>query len=142
MSSSPVLRLPQFDKPFVLETDACDKGIGDILLQDDHPIAYLSKAVGPKNQSRLVYEKELLTVLHAVSKWQHYLEGGHFIIRVDQRSLKYLLDQRIIFIFQQKRVINLLGLNYSIQYKQGYANRMSDTLSGREAMKGKPSFAP
>jgi hypothetical protein len=46
--NAPVLSLPNFKKQFVQETDASDKGVGVVLMQDNHPIAYLSKALGPK----------------------------------------------------------------------------------------------
>jgi hypothetical protein len=43
MTSTPVLRLPDFHKQFFVETNACDSGIGAVLMQDQHPIAFLSK---------------------------------------------------------------------------------------------------
>lgn len=49
MSTTPVLAPPDFNKQFTIETDASDKGIGAVLLQEGHPIAYISKALGPKN---------------------------------------------------------------------------------------------
>ena len=66
LMSAPVLALPDFNKTFVIETDACDVGIGVVLLQDSHPIAYVSRALGPKNQTLSVYEKEYLAILLAV----------------------------------------------------------------------------
>ncbi|KAL0352181.1 UNVERIFIED_CONTAM: Retrovirus-related Pol polyprotein from transposon.6 [Sesamum calycinum] len=108
MVSAPVLALPDFAKPFVVEMDACDKGIGAVLMQDHRPIAYLSKALGPKNQGLSVYEKEFLAILLAVTKWKHYLVGNHFVIKTDQQSLKYILEQKVDNALQQKWISKLL----------------------------------
>jgi hypothetical protein len=56
MTSAPVLALPDFTKAFVVETDASLTGIGAILLQEGHPIAFISKSLGPKQQTLSVYE--------------------------------------------------------------------------------------
>lgn len=48
--STPVLALPDFDQPFSVEMDASDRGIGAILQQKGHPIAFMSKALCPKYQ--------------------------------------------------------------------------------------------
>lgn len=66
MTSSLVLRLPKFREPFVVETDASDKGIGAVLMQQGKLIAYLSKTLSPLNQAKLIYKKELMVVLTAV----------------------------------------------------------------------------
>lgn len=93
--SAPVLALLDFSKPFVVETDASGKGIGVVLMQDNHPIAYISKSLGPKQQAMSIYERELLAIVYAVQKWGTYLSHAHFIIRTDQRSIKHLLEQRL-----------------------------------------------
>jgi hypothetical protein len=55
---APVLALPDFAKSFVIETDACQYGVGAVLMQSNHPVAYLSKALSPRNQALSTYEKE------------------------------------------------------------------------------------
>jgi hypothetical protein len=129
LSSTPVLALPDFSQPFVLETDACSKGIGAVLLQNGHPIAFLSRALGPKLQGLSTYEKECLAILMAVDKWRPYLQHAEFIIRTDQRSLVHLDDKRLSTPWQHKALTKLLGLTYKIVYKKGADNRVADALS-------------
>jgi hypothetical protein len=66
--TAPVLAVPDFKQSFVLETDACDTGIGAVLMQNGHPVAYLSKHLCPRNQTLSVYEKECLAILMAIEK--------------------------------------------------------------------------
>lgn len=93
--SAPVLQLPDIEKPFVIDTDACDYGVGAVLHQGGHPIAYMSKPLGPKNRGLSTYEKECLAILMAVEQWRPYLQTGEFLVRTDQRSLIHLDDQRL-----------------------------------------------
>ncbi|WVZ61926.1 hypothetical protein U9M48_011733 [Paspalum notatum var. saurae] len=73
---APVLAIPDFQQTFVLETDANDCGVGAVLMQAGHPVAYLSKALSPKNQTLYVYEKECLAILLAVEKWRKLLAAS------------------------------------------------------------------
>ncbi|GJZ90131.1 retrotransposon-related protein [Tanacetum coccineum] len=72
MITTPVLALANFNKEFVIETYACDIGFGDVLTQDGHPLAYLSKSFSPKHQVLSTYEKEYLGVLMALDKWRGF----------------------------------------------------------------------
>lgn len=90
MSTAPILSLPNFSKPFLIEIDASSDGIGAILTQEGHPLAYISKALSPKNRALSIYEKEMLAVLFVVKQWEHYLQHRHFVIWTDHKSLKYL----------------------------------------------------
>ncbi|KAL0371094.1 UNVERIFIED_CONTAM: Retrovirus-related Pol polyprotein from transposon.6 [Sesamum angustifolium] len=110
MISAPVLALPDFTQHFVIEADACDKGIGAVLMQKQRPIAFLSNALSPRNQGLSVYEKEFLAILQAVQKWKHYVIGHHFIIKTDHQSLKHILEQRVDNALQQRWISKLLGL--------------------------------
>lgn len=95
MSTTPVLALPNWSKVFFVKTDASDMGVGAALMQDQQPIAYLSKVLGPRQQKMSVHEKELMALAITVNKWRHYLEGSHFIKRTDHQSLKQLVEQRV-----------------------------------------------
>ena len=64
--SAPVLGIPDFTKTFVIETDASTHGIGVVLMQEGHPLAYISKSLGPRWQGLSVYEKELLALVFAI----------------------------------------------------------------------------
>jgi hypothetical protein len=126
-----ILALPDFTKPFVLETDACDTGIGAVLSQEGRPLTFMSKALGVKHLGLSIYEKEYLAILMVVDKWRHYLEQDQFIIQTDHESLTYLLDQKIHTPIQKKGLTKLLGLNYRIRYKKGKENKAADALSRR-----------
>ena len=74
----------------------------------------------------------MLAILLAIKKWHPYLVGHTFVIRTDQRSLKYLWDQRITTDSQQKWIVKLLGYDFVIEYKQGVENIAADALSRRD----------
>lgn len=129
MTETPVLALPNFDKPFCIETDACDSGIFAVLSQDSHPVAYMSRALGVNNKKLSVYEKEFLAVMMAVDRWRSYLLRVPFVIRTDHQSLCHLGDQVLASDLQRKAMTKLIGLQYTFQYKKGTENTAADSFS-------------
>lgn len=57
LCAAPVLGLPDFSQPFHIETDASGTGVGAVLLQNGHPLAFISKALGPRNLGLSAYER-------------------------------------------------------------------------------------
>ena len=129
MVKTPVLLLPNFESEFVIETDASNVGIGAVLMQAGHPIAYFSKKLGPRLQASLTYIKELHAIVAAVLKWRQYLLGRFFIIRTDHKSIKELFQQVIQTPDQQAYIQKLLGFHFKIDYKAGSSNQGADSLS-------------
>lgn len=76
-----------------------------------------------------IYQKELLALILVVSKWRHYLLEVHFIIKIDHDNLKYLREQKITIVLQQKWLAKPIGLDYEFQYKKRKENVVVDTLS-------------
>jgi hypothetical protein len=129
LATAPVLALPDFSIPFIVQTDASGHAMGAVLLQNDHPIAYFSRLFCPRLSKASTYIRELHAITCAVKRWRQYLLGHHFVIQTDHRSLKELLTQVIQTPEQQFYLSKLLGYHYDIEYKSGKTNIVADALS-------------
>ncbi|WVZ63880.1 hypothetical protein U9M48_013475 [Paspalum notatum var. saurae] len=132
VTSAPVLAMPDFSKPFVVECDALSHGFSAVLVQDGHPVAFFSRPVAPRHRALAAYERELIGLVQAVRHWRPYLWGRRFLVKTDHYSLKYLLDQRLATIPQHHWVGKLLSFDFTVEYKAGAANVVADALSRRD----------
>ena len=71
MSANGILALPDFEKPFRIETDACDDGMGAVLTQKDakgdfRPVSFWSKRFVGAERKYATSEKELMAVVRAI----------------------------------------------------------------------------
>ncbi|GJS47703.1 ty3-gypsy retrotransposon protein [Tanacetum coccineum] len=114
---------------FVVEVDASATGIGAVLLQNNCPISFFSRKLGPRMCVAATYQKELFVIVEAVYKWRQYLVGRRFIIRTDHKNLKELMQQVVQTPAQQKYVRKLMGFDFVVEYKPGEANQVADALS-------------
>lgn len=97
LTHAPLLVLPDFSTPFELTCDVSKVGIGAVLSQHNHPIAYFSEKLhGPKARYR-AYDVEFYAVVRAVRHWRHYLYQQEFILYTDHDALKHLNKQDYFF---------------------------------------------
>ena len=77
MTTIPVLALLDWSLPFTIETDASGVGLGVVISQEWHPIAFFCQKLFPRTQTKSIYERELMVVVLSVQKWRRYLLGGN-----------------------------------------------------------------
>ena len=102
MSSCPILALPDFTHPFVLECDASRIGIGSVLMQNGHPIAFESRKLRESERHFSIYDKEMLAIMHVLTKFWQYLVGNMFKVKTDHNILRFLMDKNELSEQQQK----------------------------------------
>ena len=95
MSSFPILYLPDFSKPFIVQVDASERGLGAVLCQTDdegqeHPIVYNSRKLLDRERKLATTEKECLGIVWAVELLKPYLYGTEFVIETDHNALVWL----------------------------------------------------
>uniref|UniRef100_A0A8C5GD01 Gypsy retrotransposon integrase-like protein 1 n=1 Tax=Gouania willdenowi TaxID=441366 RepID=A0A8C5GD01_GOUWI len=94
MSKSPVLYSPDFKKHFILQTDASERGLGAVLIQESaekrHPVAFISRKLFPREVRYSTVEKEALAVKWAMDSFKYYLLGREFTLETDHKALQWL----------------------------------------------------
>ncbi|PKU87302.1 RNA-directed DNA polymerase [Dendrobium catenatum] len=134
MQRAPVLTLPNFSKVFEVECDASQNGIGAVLSQEGHPVAYFSEKLNESRQKYSIYDKEFYAIVRALQYWSHYLLGQEFILFTDHQSLKHLQYQSKLNTRHAKWVEYLSSFHYSLKYKSGTTNQVADALSRRHML--------
>jgi len=132
MSSTLVLAMPDFTKPFVVECDASGFRLGAVLMQEGHPIAFESRKLNKRESLKSTYDKEMLPIIHALTKWQQYLLGRKILIRTYHNSLQYLLQQKTLSTEQQKWIEKIATFDMEILHKRGKDNLVADALSRKD----------
>jgi len=98
ITSQPVLSLPRRERKFRVETDISGHTIEGVLSQEQEgkwkPIAFLSRMMQPAEQNYEIYDKELLAIVKALTKWKQYLLDAKkpFEVWMDHENLKYFRE--------------------------------------------------
>jgi hypothetical protein len=90
LCSAPILSLPNLQQPFEIETDASDYGVGFVLTQHSHPMAYCSATLSYVVRKYPTYEKEMYSIVRAYRQWRHYILGREEVIHADHKPLQFM----------------------------------------------------
>ena len=134
-TKTPVLAYADYKKPFRLNTDASELGLGSVLYQkqDDDTfrvIAYASRSLSKTEKNYNAHKLEFLALKWAVTERFHeYLYGGNFEVFTDNNPLTYVLTSAKLDATGQHWIANLANYNFKIYYRCGKSNVDANALS-------------
>ncbi|GJS48949.1 reverse mRNAase [Tanacetum coccineum] len=134
LTSAPVLVLPNFQKPFELETDASIISVGAVLSQEGRPVAFFSAKLTEARRKWTTYELEFYAIVRAVKHWEQYLFQQEFVLQTDHEALKYFNSQKSISRIHARWMEYLQQFTFVIKYKAGTKNKVADALSRRATL--------
>ena len=128
---TPVLAYPRFGPnadEFVLQTDASAVGLGAILEQGGHVIAYASRTLTSAERNYSVIQRECLAIVFALKQYRHYLLGRSFRLYTDHAPLQWLSEQKMEGMLC-RWALAMQEFSFKIVYRKGSVNTNADALS-------------
>lgn len=133
LKNPPILQYPDFEKEFILTTDASKLGCGAVLQQEHEgtllPVAYASRGFTKGESNKSTIEQELTAIHWAVTHFRAYLYGRKFLIQTDHKPLVYLYSLKDPSSKLTRMRLDLEEFNFDIQYVKGKDNVIADALS-------------
>ena len=135
LTSPPVLAFPEFEAPFIVETDASSVAVGAVLAQKKedgkvHPIQYASRTMTAAERNYSAYEREALAVIFALKKFRVYLLFSiSFSLITDHQALRYAFQKKDIHGRLARWLDFLAEYQFEILYRAGSNNKAADFLS-------------
>jgi hypothetical protein len=134
LTSEPILMAPNFNKDFILQTDASLYGIGGVLCQQGedeqiHPVMYASRVLSPAETRYSSIERELLAIVWCLEHFSHIIYGHNITIQTDHQPLRYLDSLTVKNSRLTRWSLALQNHKLSVEYKKGVLNGNADGLS-------------
>ena len=131
-----MVRLPNVDNDFILETDASHTAVGAVLKQLftdtglEHPVGFFSRALSGSERNYGAYELEMYAVVRAMEHFRMFLVGKSFLLRTDHAALAKLLRRDLPPTSRVERwILRLSEYTFRIEHQPGKDNVMADVLS-------------
>ena len=83
-----------------MHTDASDRALGGVLVEEGHLVAFKSRKLDAVEQRYNTHEKEMTTVIHCLETWKHYLMGTWFIVVIDNVANTFFKTQKKLIVKQ------------------------------------------
>jgi hypothetical protein len=131
LTTTPVLTMLDVEKSFSIYCDASGEGLGCILMQDGHVVAYASRQLRKHEEKYPTHDLELTVVVHALKVWRHYIIGKRCEVYSDHKSLKYIFTRPDLNLRQRRWLELIKDYDLGINYHPGKANIIADALSRR-----------
>ena len=136
LACEPVLLAPNFEAPFKLAVDACDIGVGAVLLQVDtagldRPVAYYSKKLNKHQKAYSTIEKEALGLVLAIKHFEVYVShsGREVVVYTDHNPLTFLAKFKTSNPRVFRWALVLQPYSLVVQHVAGKNNVLADALS-------------
>ncbi len=133
LTSEPVLRAPDFNSSFLVQTDASDTGVGAVLSQmqdgEEHPVVYISRKLSTTEQRYAAVEKEALAVKWAVLELKYYLLGRKFTLITDHAPLQWMARAKDTNACVTQWFLALQDFHFDVRHRAGTANANANGLS-------------
>jgi hypothetical protein len=88
LTMAPVLTMPNVERSFSIYCDVSGQGLGCVLIQDSHVVAYASRKLRKHEEKYPTHDLELAVVVHTLKIWRHYIIGKRCEVYSDHKSLK------------------------------------------------------
>jgi transposase InsO family protein len=133
IAQPPVLRMADFGKPFILQTDARGVALGAVLSQEIDgvrlPIAHASRThTAQERKASSVYELECLAVLFGTEKFRRYIEHQEFILETDNQAISWLLLHSRQLGKIGRGFVKISALKFKVRHIRGTQNIVADVL--------------
>jgi len=135
--------LPRREEKFRVEMDASGHAIGGVLFQEQDgkwkPISFLSRTMQPAERNYEIYNKKLLAIVEALTKWRQYLLDTWeiFEIWMDYKNLKYFREPYKLNGRQARWYLKLQDYDFTLQHISGKTNTKTDILLRKDQVNTK-----
>ena len=131
----PILSLPRYERPYMIDTGTSAYQLGCTLFQehdganDWRSVGYWSYSLNDSERNYSATERECFAVVWAVRTLRPYVEGTRFTVRTDHDALRWLMSLTKSSGRLTRCRLRLAEYDFTIQYRPGRVHQVPDALS-------------